>query len=426
MIITRKIEIYVYDTDPAQKKNYMQTLYSWRDYVRKAANLIVSHKFVQMNVRDFMYMQDDVLERLLIEEPARKKINPKTGKEIIKYNISDILRKGKGCSEQNTTYRLVSSMLKGKMNSDIYSCLNQVVCNTFKETSADIYKGDASLRSYKNNIPIPFSAKTISNIHPVDEEYMDRETFEIKKTKRYYFTLFGIPFCLRLGQDRSNNQSIIDNMIKGIYKLCSSSIGFEKTVDRLTGQKKQKLFLYLCVDIPKAEEKTDKNKIMYAYLGIDVSIRYSVSINAKKKYDSGTKFFDIGSKEEFLHRRLQIQEAVRRCQTNNKYNCGGRGRKRKTAAIKHWHNVEENYVNYKMHVYSRELINRAIKYKCGKIVLLNQSPQEEEAKLLAARGQPFLLRNWSYFGLKTKIQYKADKVGIEIISDKSSVDETEN
>ena len=106
MIITRKIEIYVHETDKQLKKNFMQTLYGWRDAVRRSANLIVSHKFVQQNVRDFMYLQEDVRERF-------KVVNEKTGKETIKYHVSDTLEKGPGMSEQNVTYRLVSSILKG-------------------------------------------------------------------------------------------------------------------------------------------------------------------------------------------------------------------------------------------------------------------------------------------------------------------------
>ena len=53
MVITRKIEIYVHESDPDMKRNYMQTIYGWRDAIRRAANLVVSHKFVQQNVRDF-------------------------------------------------------------------------------------------------------------------------------------------------------------------------------------------------------------------------------------------------------------------------------------------------------------------------------------------------------------------------------------
>ena len=396
MVITRKIEIYVHEEDKEMKKNYQDTLYGWRDAVRKAANLIVSHKFVQQNVRDFMYLQEDVRERFLV-------VDEKTGKEKVKFNVPDILEKGPGMSEQNTTYRLISSMLKGKVPADIYSCLNQAVAKTFKETVTDVNKGDATLRSYKNNIPIPFSAKSLSNIHKADDGH-------------FYFTLFGVPFACMLGRDRSNNEAIIERCISGEYKLCSSSIAFQKVVSRDTGKKKNKLFLYLCVDIPKKEVELNPKKSMYCYLGLAHPIEYNYEVQSKNIYDSGVKWSHIGTAEEFLYRRVQIQAAMKRCQVNCRYTSGGKGRKRKLQALNRFEEKEKNYVQTKLHTYSRMLVDHAIKNHCGTIVLVNQEPREEEAKEANQKGEPFVLRNWSYFGLKTMISYKAKMVGIEVIS----------
>lgn len=39
---------------------------------------------------------------------------------------------------------------------------------------------------------------------------------------------------------------------------------------------------------------------------------------------------------------------------------------------------------------------------------------EKEA---AAVGEEFVLRNWSYYALKEKIQYKANKAGILVITE---------
>lgn len=429
MVITRKIEIFVCEADSEMKQNYMRTLYGWRDSIRMAANMIVSHKFVQHNVRDFMYMQEDIISRLLEEEPDRLVKNKKGDKEYVKYNVSDILKNEKGLSEQNTTYRLISSMLKGKVPADMYSCLNQAVCKTYNETSSDLYTGKSSLRSYKNSIPMPFSAKALSNIHEVMEESVNQKTGAMRQVKRYYFTLFGIPFKCMLGQDRSNNAVIIDRCISGEYKMCSSSIGFDKSVDKLTGKKKQKLYLYLCVDIPKQEVNIDKKKVMYAYLGIANPIVCSFDARFEKEFsESGNdtiKILKIGSAEEFLYRRTQIQAALRRCQMNCRYSTGGKGRKRKLQAIERFTEKEKNYVESKVHLYSRMLVDLAVKYHCGTIRLLNQTEREEKAKSDAEKGEPLVLRNWSYFNLKNKIKYKAGMVGIEVNVPKESDDNEE-
>ena len=143
-------------------------------------------------------------------------------------------------------------------------------------------------------------------------------------------------------------------------------------------------------------------------------MRCTTDVKAAKEYDSGMKWFEIGTKEEFLYRRRQIQELVRRCQINNKYSTGGKGRKKKCQALEHWHEKELNYVGTKLHMYSRMLVDVAMKHKCGKIVLVNQKEREEKAKEENMRGEPFLLRNWSYYGLKDKIKYKSRMVGIEV------------
>ena len=377
MIITRKIQIYVSDEDTKEKKEYIHTLYSWRDLVRRGANMIVAHKFTQQNIRDFTYLKDEIKD---------------------KFYVKDILKEGKGMSEQNTTYRLLSDMMKGKVPSDIFSCLNQAVAHTFKETVKDLNIGKASLRSYKNNIPMPFSAKSLSNIHWNEED------------KRFYFTLFGIPFGVALGRDRSNNQVIIERCISGEYKMCSSSLQIDDA--------KKKMFLLLCVYIPKEEVELKEGKTLYAYLGILNPIVYTVDIQAKREEDSGYKVFYIGTKEEFNYRRRQIQEAVRRCQINNRYTAGGKGRERKCQAIERYHDKENNYVDTKLHTYSRMLVDAAVKNGCDTIYLMNQFPREEKAKEDNAKGEPFVLRNWSYYGLKTKIEYKAKQYGISLKEDK--------
>ena len=373
MVITRKIQVYVYDDDTEEKKNFIHTLYGWRDNVRRAANIIVAHKFVQQNVRDFVYLKDEIAE---------------------KFYVKDIIKDGKGMSEQNTTYRLCSEMMKGKVPSDIFSCLNQAIAHTFNETVKDMNMGKASVRSYKNNIPMPFSAKALSNIHWNADD------------KRFYFTLFGIPFACALGRDRSNNQLIIDRCISGEYKLCSSSIQID--------DERKKMFLLLCCDIPKREVELTDGKKLYAFLGVMNPIVCTTEVNAKNDYDSGMKVYEIGTAEEFNYRRRQIQEAVKRCQVNNRYSVGGKGRKRKCQAIDRYHEKENNYVDTKLHTYSRMLVDLAIKYKCSTIVLMKQREREEEAKEDNAKSDNFVLRNWTYFGLKTKIEYKAKMYGINI------------
>lgn len=365
MIITRKIQVYVNEPDIALRKNFYNTIYDWRYHVRKGANIVVSHKFVQENIKDFVYVSEDIKD---------------------KFFVKDILKQEKGNSEQNTTYRVLSRYLKGKVPADIYSCLNQSVANTFKETKMDVLTGKASVRSYKNNIPIPFSAKAINNLNWNGE--------------RFVFSLFGIPFATRLGRDRSNNKVIIERVLSGEYKLCSSSLQIDDN----------KMFLLMCVDIPKKEVEL-KDKKLFAFLGVfnPIVATTEINVNLYDKTIEKNIVFEIGTEEEFNHRRRQIQEAVKRCQVNNRYSVGGKGRKKKTKAIERFREKEKNYIDTKLHTYSRMLVDLAVKHQCNEIVLMKQKEREDKSK-----DEPFVLRNWSYYGLKEKIQYKSKMYEIKL------------
>ena len=68
------------------------------------------------------------------------------------------------------------------------------------------------------------------------------------------------------------------------------------------------------------------------------------------------------------------------------------------------------FINTKLHTYSRLLIDFAVKNRCSTINLINQTLKEKDAVK-----NPFLLRNWGYYGLKQKLAYKANLFGIKIV-----------
>ncbi len=118
----------------------------------------------------------------------------------------------------------------------------------------------------------------------------------------------------------------------------------------------------------------------------------------------------IGSKEEFLYRRLAIQSRQKRIQAGIAYARSGKGAKRKQKALYRTENLESRYVSHRLHLYSRKLIDFCIQQQAGTLVL-----KDQEDKTGIAKEQEFVLRNWSYYELQTKIKYKAEKAGIELI-----------
>lgn len=377
MVITRKIEVFVCESDKELRKQYYEKLYANRDIAVKAANLAMSHLFALDNTMPYL------------SEADREK-------------IQFLGVKGQKATKQNAPYVAASEIFKGQADMSMVSCVLQ---NVQKMYTDDKKKGmwNKSLRSYKGNMPVPFKSDRFLNMRFADYEGGDGET-----RNGCFFTLIGVPFQMKFGRDRSGNRLIVERVINGEYKMCTSSLQFNGN----------KVFLLFCVDIPKKEVKLTPDKKMFAFLGVMNPIICTCDVRASKAYDSGYRWFEIGTKEEFNYRRRQIQEAVRRCQINNRYSVGGKGRKYKTKAIERWHDKENNYVDTKLHTYSRILVDLAVKHECSEIVLMRQTHREDIAKEDNQNGEPFVLRNWSYYGLKEKINYKCKMVGITLKEEK--------
>lgn len=373
MVITRKIEVFICEDDKELRKSYYDKLYANRDIAVKVANMAMSHLFALDNTMPYLSDED-------------------------KETITFLGVKGNKATKQNAPYVAASQLFKGQADMGMVSCVLQ---NAQKMYQDDRKKGmwNKSLRSYKSNMPVPFKADRF-----LDLRFAEYEDKEGKKREGCFFTLMGIPFQCRFGRDRSGNRLIVERVINGEYKMCTSSIQVDG----------RKVFLMLCVDIPQKEVKLNEDKTLYAFLGVMNPIVCTCDVRAAKEYDSGMKTFEIGTAEEFNYRRRQIQEAVRRCQINNRYSVGGKGRKKKCQAIDRWHDKENNYVDTKLHTYSRLLVDLAVKHSCGKIVLMNQTHREDDAKSENAEGDNFVLRNWTYYGLKEKIAYKCKMYGIKM------------
>lgn len=388
MQITRKIEVFVCENDKDLRKAHYEKLYAIRNIAQEAANRATSE----------LYNIDNGLHCL--NEDSRKLIT------YVGANDSP-------ASRQNAAYTVMSKLYKDRMPG-ISAMLANLAQYVTRNYNADKKKGfrEHSVRSYKNNLPVPYQKKSFTNLRFA--EYVNGKG---EKREGCFFTLVGVPFQMRFGSDRSGNRLIVERVISGEYKMCTSSIAFEKKADKKTGKDVQKIFLLLCVDIPKKEVKVNEKKMLFAFLGIMNPIICTCDVRAAKEYDSGYRFWEIGTAEEFNHRRRQIQELVKRCQENIKCTVGGKGRRKKYKALAHFHDVERNYVDTKLHTYSRLLVDMAIKHGCGTIVLLDQKKREDKAKDDNKNGNPFVFRNWSFYGLKEKIKYKCEMVGIKFIDE---------
>ena len=365
-IVTRKIQIVIDEQDPEKFKEQWIELLTWRRMAIKGANYITTHHFIQDNIAQLFYLSD----------------NTKVKLANIEKDEMGILT----TSRQNTTYQVLSKHFKREMPSGILTSLNSVVYQTYNKNKIDVANGVKSLSSYRNNLPIPFQFAN-AKIGPENEH------------GNYPIKIHGINFATRFGRDLSGNKIFFERAMAGEYQFADSGIYIEENKE-VNGKTKKKIFLLCTFKFDKQQIKLKPGKEAFAQLSVDNPIIVTIGNNKK----------EIGNKEEFLHRRIAIQAALRRCQIAARYNKGGKGIKKKIAAIDRFNQKERNYIETRIHVYTRQLIDHCVKNACEKLILVNQKQKQTEAK-----EDEFVLRNWSYFGMLQKIQYKAKMYGIEVV-----------
>ena len=350
-INTRKIEIYVAESDSDKRKEYYRTLRDWSYNSRNYANDI-------MSLLQSTYFLDNI----------NKTINPDNQKALNEYLET---------SKRNLGYKMFANKYKDVLPSSYRTCINSYVFANFGNTIKDVLRGDASVISYKKDFPLLFMSNSIRNL-TIDDLGGS-------------FEFMSIPFRFNFGRDKSNNKSIVTKITTGEYKMADSSFKF---IDN-------KLFMFLVVKSPKQSFTLDEEKVM----GVDMGLANPayVSINTDKNFRQA-----IGSVESFLHTRMSIQKHRRSLQKNLKYTNGGKGRTKKMQKLDDLGTKERNFAKTMNHTLSKEIIDLALANKCGTINI------EDLKGIGKSDKNSFVLRNWSYYEFQSMIQYKAGQVGIKV------------
>lgn len=359
MKLARKIQITVDLPTAEKRKEVLAKLYRWQEISVRAANLIMSHLYVQLMIKDFLYLSEGV-----------------------KYKLVDERKDAHGIlqgSHSNSTYRMLSARFKGEIPVNILTYLNHELMGNFKRKYMDYLNGSCSLHNFRRDRGFAFGTEGFRHLHYNEEK------------KAYCFRLFKIPFKVYLGKNSADKHKLLQQLITGEVKLLRSKIKLERG----------KIFWLPSFEIPKEKHHLQPEIVAEASLSLEHPITVKIGRNK----------LQIGSKETFLHQRLAIQAARARIKAAASYCRGGNGKERKLKALERFDGMESNYVNTRLHEYSRRLIDFCVEHHAATLVLLDMDEKTEIAK-----EEQFVLRNWSYYELLTKIKYKAERAGIELIT----------
>jgi IS605 OrfB family transposase len=399
MYITRKIELWIKEDDKGLRNEIWKIVRDYEHMVFKSANLIVTNQLFNQTFTDRIVLTDKELsvKKEKIERDIDK-LNKKlkgekddTKKKKIKNNRNKLYRQINQLtiearkmaeefyttSEKNTTYQLIRKEFP-TLPSHISASLNDIVTKNYSNEIFEVRLGKRSLRTYRKGIPIPFMKSGMRF------EANDDDDILLKWVN-------DIVFELHFGKDKSNNQIIVEKILKGDYKVGDSSIQL----------KKGKIFLLLVVDIPEEENQLNDE--------VSVGVDLGLSIPAVCSLNVGDERLFIGSYNDFIRVRTQLQSRKRRLQRSLTLTKGGKGRGKKLKAFDRLKTKERNFVK----TYNHTLTNRIVKFAKDNLA------STIKLEFLEGYGEnepdSFVLRNWSYFELQTQLQYKAEREGMEVV-----------
>lgn len=283
-----------------------------------------------------------------------------------------------------------------KKGYDLYSKNNsattEAVCKAFKNAKADIVKGDRSILSYKTNQPLELAKETICLTYKDGEFYVILKLLNTEGKKKYNLASSEIQFKIL----------VKDNSTKTILKRCNDGT-YAIAGSHLVYNQKKKLW---CLNLSYSFDNThtyvlDKDKILGVDLGVACPICASI-------YGDLNRFIIKGGEIEEFRRRVEARK-ISMLRQGAVCGCGriGHGIKTRNKPV---YKIEDKIARFRdttNHKYSRGLINFAIKNGCGTIQMEKLTGVTEHANKF--------LRNWSYYDLQRKIEYKAREANIAVV-----------
>lgn len=401
--ITRKIEVHLHCTEENKKELYgiWDTI---NDNLYKAANRIVSHCFFNDAYEYRLKLHSPRFQEIekLLRYPKRNKLSEEDIKQLkaerkelfasFKKQRQTFLRGGveQGPNpEQNSTYKVVSDEFLDTIPSNVLTCLNQNIAGVYKAYSKEVEYGTRTIPNYKKGIPVPFPIKMTGALM-----LKRRDDGSI-----YVRFPLGLEWDLDFGRDRSNNREIVERVLSGQYDVGNSSIQEAKN---------KKRFLLLVVKIPKENRALNPDRIVGVDLGINTPLCAALNDN---QYGG----MSIGSRDQFLKMRMRMSAQKRDLQRTLRHSTnGGHGRKQKLQALERLEGKERNWVHLQNHIFSKTLIEYALKSDAGVIQMERLTGFGRDKFEEVDDGYKFILRYWSFFELQTMIEYKANAAGIEV------------
>lgn len=356
----------------------------------------------------------DIYEEQIDEEYSKQKDNkkakPRKYYEVKVYNkvkkkIRDEydinVREKYGKTARNYIEGYMKPIMKDYNTSNVGTLHQQLVQNTWNRNKEDILNYKSSLPTFKENTPF-FIKNDCYTLRNHNGYFVDISFFSKEGLKKYGYKS-GHKFEFQIDKIDNNKKQTINKIINGEYKQGSAQISISQ---------KGKIELIISYGFEKEIDKPlNPNKILGVDLGI-VNTATMIAYNSEiEKYDYFTWKANVIDGAELIKFRQKYYNLRREMSIASKYVGDGRighGYKTKMKPVDKVRDKVANFSDTINHKYSRYIVEFAEKNNCGII-------QMEDLSGATANVKEKFLKDWSYYDLQQKIEYKAKEKGIVVI-----------
>ena len=271
--------------------------------------------------------------------------------------------------------------------------LGQAIQYAKKRWSTDkpaINKGDKSVPWFKKNNPVFLHPRNISQPYVTDKGYAVDVALVSKGEAKRMGRTGRIPVALMAGDN--SRRVILNRIISGEYSVAGSKIAWHK--------RKRIWELHLTYAF---EDYGGHELLADNVMGVDVGIAcpfYLAFSGSLSRYYVGPGEIDAFRRGIDARRRSVLRQG-KWCGDGRR----GHGRATRLRPADKLKGRVENFKDTTNHKYSRYIVDMAIKHKCAVI-------QMENLEDIKKHGNEKFLRNWTYYDLRAKVEYKAEREGI--------------
>lgn len=317
------------------------------------------------------------------------------------FNVAKYEKDTYGKSYRNVIEGEMKKIMNICNTSNVGTLHQQLVQNDWGRLKKEVLSCKANLPNYKIDAPY-FIKNDNYKLRNHNGYFVDIAFFNKQGLSEYGYKT-GHKFEFQIDKIDNNKKSTINKIINGEYKQGSAQISISK---------KGKIELIISFGFEKEIEKElNPNRILGIDLGITNIATMSVYDSEKEEYDYFSYKNNMIDGKELIAFRQKYYNLRKDMSIASKYVGEGRighGYKARMKPVDKIRDKVANFSDTANHKYSRYIVDFAVKNNCGVI-------QMEDLSGATSDVHERFLKEWSYYDLQKKIEYKAEEQGIKVI-----------